>query len=283
MDERLNEMPERELSTFRIATGDLRLLPDFLIIGAPKSGTTSLYHYLARHPGVAPAFRKEVRYFNKEFDRGTRWYRAHFPTMPHRVAVRAFTRQRFIAGESTPLYLFDPHVAERVRALLPDVKLIVLLRDPVERAYSGYQMEVRNGRELFPFGQAIEREAERLARESERPMRPQSSNGGKPEWKSGYLARGMYADRLDAWFQLFPREQFLIASAEDFFSDTTRVYSQVLDFLGLQPWEPEGFKRYNSAKYSDMDPAARAWLVDYFAPHNERLYDLLGRDFGWSR
>jgi hypothetical protein len=283
MPERLNEMAERELTTFRIATGDFRLLPDFLIIGAPKCGTTSLYHYLARHPRVAPAFRKEVRYFNKAFDRGTRWYRAHFPTVPYRLAVKAFKGRRLIAGESTPLYLFEPHVAERVKALLPNVKLIVLLRDPVERAYSGYQMEFRNGRELLPFGQAIEREAERLAREAERAARPETSNGGRPEWKSGYLARGMYADRLNAWFQLFSREQFLIASAEDFFSDTTRVFSQVLDFLGLEPWQPDGFKRYNAAKYSDMDPAARTRLIEYFAPHNERLYQLLGRDFGWSR
>jgi hypothetical protein len=276
-------MPERELSRFRIATGDLRLLPDFLIIGAPKCGTTSLYHYLARHPGVAPAFQKEVRYFNKAFDRGTRWYRAHFPTVPYRLAVQAFTRQRLIAGESTPLYLFDPHVADRVRALLPAVKLIVLLRDPVERAYSGYQMEVRNGRELFPFGQAIEREAERLAREAEQPLRPQTSNGPTPEWKSGYLARGMYANRLDAWFKLFAREQFLIVSAEDFFSDTPGVFSQAIRFLGLPPWQPDRFARYNAGKYSGMEPAARRRLVDYFAPHNERLYQLLGRDFGWPR
>jgi hypothetical protein len=276
---------EQTLSTFRVATGPFRVLPDFLIIGAPKCGTTSLYHYLVRHPSVEPAFRKEVRYFNKSFERGTSWYRAHFPAVPYRFAVRAFTRRRVLVGESTPLYLFDADVADRVRALLPAAKLIVLLRDPVERAYSGYQMEVRNGREKHSFIEAIEREADRLRREGNEGVGYKATNGGAPEWRSGYLARGMYADRLAEWFRLFPREQFFIVTSEDFFSDTNRVFAQVIDFLGIEPWQPDQFKQYNAAKYSSMEPAARRWLIEYFTPHNERLYRLLGHDFGsqWQK
>jgi hypothetical protein len=274
---------EQPLSTFRVATGLFRVLPDFLIIGAPKCGTTSLYHYLVRHPNVEPAFKKEVRYFNKSFDRGTSWYRAHFPTAPYRFAVEAFMRRRVVVGESTPLYLFDPDVGERVQALLPDAKLIVLVRDPVERAYSGYQMEVRNGREQHSFIEAIEREGKRLHREGSLSVGYKANNGGAPEWRSGYLARGMYAERLIEWFRLFPREQFFIVTSEQFFSDTNRVFAQVIEFLGLAPWRPAGFKRYNSGKYSNMDAAARRWLIDYFTPHNQRLYELLGRDFGWQR
>ena len=271
------------LSAYRLATGPFRILPDFLIIGAPKCGTTSLYHYLVRHPGVEPAYQKEVRYFNKSFERGTTWYRAHFPMAPYRLAVEKFTKRQFLVGESTPLYLFDAGVAERVRTLVPAAKLIVLFRDPVERAYSGYQMEVRNGREKHSFAEAVEREAERLQRDGGHVPAPPPKNGNAPEWRSGYLARGMYADRLVEWFTLFPREQFFIVSSEEFFGATRNVYAQAVKFLELDPWQPDRFKPYNSGRYSNMDPAVRRWLIDYFTPHNERLYRLLGRDFGWQR
>jgi hypothetical protein len=274
---------KRELSLFRVATSGFRVLPDFIIIGAPKCGTTSLYQYLSGHPGVAPATKKEVRYFDEAFDYGTRWYRAHFPTLPYRLAVEALTGRRIVVGEASPLYMGYPYVAERVRSLLPGAKLIALLRDPVERAYSGYQMQVRRGKEVLPVAAAIDREAEQLARAVDRLPRRKTSDSPAPKRGRGYLARGIYADQLAAWFRLFPREQFLILSSEDFFRDTSAVFSQVLDFLGLAPWQPARFDRYNAAKYSGLDPATRRRLVEYFAPHNERLYQLVGRDFGWPR
>jgi hypothetical protein len=270
--------PKLKINPFRVATSGIRLLPDFIIIGAQKCGTTSLYEYLAAHPGVAPAARKEVHYFDRGFrHHGTAWYRAHFPTRPYRLVCETMTRQRLVIGEASPMYLFHPHVPGRVRALLPDVKLIALLRDPVERAYSQYHHRARRGKEALPFSEALAREAGRIAGDIDRvyarTMHRQPS----------YLARGIYADQLAKWLRAFPREQLLILTSEEFFSDTPRVFSQVLEFLGLPPWAPPRFNAFNPGTYSEMEPSMRRWLVEYFAPHNERLYQLIGRDLGWSR
>jgi hypothetical protein len=274
--------PKQKLNVFRLATGGIRLLPDFIIIGAQKCGTTSLYHYLSAHPAVAPAARKEVHYFDWAFKQGTRWYRAHFATIPYRLAFELLTGRRLVVGEASPFYLLHPDVPKRVRALLPDIKLIALLRDPVERAYSHYNQRVRRGKEPLPFSEAVVREADRIAGELVRLQRDETYASRIHRYPS-YLARGIYADQLAKWLRVFPREQLLILTSEDFFSDTPRVFSQVLEFIGLPSWAPPQFDAFNPGTYSDMEPSMKRWLVEYFAPHNERLYQLVGRDLGWSR
>jgi hypothetical protein len=271
-----------KVSPLRVATSGIRVLPDFIIIGAQKCGTTSLYEYLAAHPAVAPAARKEVHYFDRGFRRGRAWYRAHFPTVPYRLVSEALTRQRLVVGEASPMYLFHPQVPRRVRALLPDVKLIALLRDPVERAYSQYHHRARRGKEPLPFSDAVVREADRIAAGLVGLQRDETY-ASRIHRHVSYLARGIYADQLARWLRVFPREQLLILTSEEFFSDTPRVFSQVLEFLGLPPWAPAQFNAFNPGTYSDMEPSMRRWLVEYFAPHNERLYQLIGRDLGWSR
>jgi hypothetical protein len=273
--------PKLKVSPLRVASSSIRVLPDFIIIGAQKCGTTSLYEYLAAHPAVAPAARKEVHYFDRGFRRGKGWYRAHFPTAPYRVAREVLTGQRLVVGEASPMYLFHPHVPKRVRALLPEAKLIALLRDPVERAYSQYHHRVRRGKEPLAFSEVLAREAQRLTGEVERVSDATHTN--LMHRHVSYLARGIYADQLTKWLRLFSREQLLILPSEEFFADTSRVFSQVLEFLGLSPWAPPRFDAFNPGRYADMDPPTRRWLVDYFAPHNERLYQLVGRDFGWPR
>jgi len=270
------------MTRFRLMTGSVRMLPDYIIIGAQKCGTSSLYRYLNDHPLVAPAAGKEVHYFDWHYARGTRWYRAHFPTIAAREMVRARTGRPLTTGEASPYYLFHPHAPGRIKALLPNVKLIALLRNPVERALSAYHHQVRAGSEPLPFGEAMDQEPARLAPEVERLARD-------PEYKSAahrrfsYLGRGLYADQLDAWFRLFPREQLLVLRSEDFFDQPAAVVGQVLQFLGLPPADMKGFRRFNAGDYGTMDPAINARLTEYFAPHNERLYALLGRDLGWPR
>lgn len=273
---------ERKLSRFRVATGALRVLPDFLIIGAQKCGTSSLYRYLIEHPQAAPAARKEVHYFDWEYRRGTNWYRAHFPMAARKLVFRSLTGKRMVVGEASPYYLFHPHAPGRVKALLPDVKLIALLRDPVERTLSAYQHQVRRGREPLSFEEALAQEAERLRPEIARLERDEDYNSVVHR-NLAYLARGIYADQISRWFEIFPREQLLVIRSEDFFTDTTATLTQVLEFLGLPHWKPLAYRRFNAAQYEDMAPATRQGLIEYFAPHNQRLYDLLGRDFGWPR
>lgn len=247
-------------------------LPDYLIIGAQRGGTTSLHHALAMHPDVLPASVKEVHFFDKRYHLGLNWYRARFPNRDH-AAQRA--------GEASPYYLFHPLVPGRVQAHLPGVKLIVLLRNPVDRALSHYHLAVQHGYENLPFVQALERESLRLAGEAE-TIRLDPTYHSRAHQTISYQARGRYAEQLENWFAHFTREQFLILKSEDFYEEPARSYAEVLAFLGLRDWQPPHFARHNAFKYNDMDARTRQRLTESFAVENERLYRLLGRDLGWK-
>lgn len=261
---------------YRGITSPLRLLPDFIIIGGKKCGTSSLYNYLAEHPNIAPAFRKEVHFFDGAGERRTLLYRAYFPTRSRKRGASLIT------GEATPYYLFHPLAPARARSVVPRAKLIAVLRNPVDRAYSHYHHEVRNGTEKLSFEEAIERETERLSGEQERMLR----DGGYDSLslhRYSYLSRGTYVDQLRNWRKHFPKEQLLILKSEDLFADPRTVLEQTLSFLDLPPLEREEYSKDNKGSYSDMDPSTRDYLIDYFKPHNERLQEYLGRDFGWDR
>jgi hypothetical protein len=173
-----------------------------------------------------------------------------------------------------------------VAQTLPHVKLIVLLRNPVDRAYSQYYHARDHGFATLSFEEAIEREEERAARE--RAMILQDEYYYSIEYmERGYLSRGMYVDQLQAWMKLFPREQFLILKSEEFYTDPATTVKQVLDFLNVPAAElqlsKETYKPYNNYTYARMNPALRKHLIAYFEPHNARLYDYLGVNFGWDK
>jgi Sulfotransferase domain len=259
------------------------LLPDFIIVGAQKCGTTSLYRYLVEHPQIVPAFRKELHFFDNNAGKGnTLRYRAYFPTSLYK---RRFERTRgsdLITGEATPYYFYYPLTPERVRDVVPRARLIVLLRDPVDRAYSHYHHEVRLGNEKLSFEEAIERESERLDGERERILRGGNYDSFSHR-KHSYLSRGIYVDQLQNWRRSFPEEQLLVLKSEDLFADPAAIVGRTLNFLGLSSLEREEYSKDNKGSYPGIDPATRRWLVDYFRPYNDRLYDFLGRDFGWKR
>lgn len=272
----------RPMTRFRVATGALRVLPDYVIIGAQKCGTSSLYRYLNEHPDVAAAAGKEVHYFDWHYGRGTNWYRAHFPTALSREMFRARNGRPLVTGEASPYYLFHPHAPQRVKALLPNVKLVALLRDPVERAVSAYHHQVRAGEESLSLVEALDREPDRLAGEIAR-LAQDSSYRSAAHRRFSYLARGVYVDQLETWFRFFPREQVMVIRSEDFFENPGPIVADVMRFLGLPKGPSSTFRRFNAGDYGSIDPAVRTRLTAYFAPHNQRLYDLLGRDFGWPR
>lgn len=270
---------------YRGTTSWLRLLPDFIIIGTQRGGTTSLYSYLASHPAIGPASTKEVHFFDIKFPKGMTWYRAHFPSVLEKYYAERVQGHPFITGESSPYYLFHPHVPKRVVKSVPHAKLIVLLRNPVDRAYSQYSHEVDGGREtLSTFEEAIDHEEERVKNEREKLFRDEYYVSEHHRHHS-YLAKGIYVDQLLNWMNYFPREQFLILRSEDFYANPAEKLRQTLDFLNvpqttLTSTEQE-FKQYNNKTFTKMNPDTRKRLVAYFKPHNERLYDFLGVDFGW--
>ncbi len=269
---------------FRILTSSIRLLPDFIVIGTQKGGSTSMFQYLASHPYVVPSCCKEVDFFDLNFSKGAAWYRSHFPSSLYNRCFKTVRKRDLITGEASPYYIIHPRVPKRVSELLPKVKLLAIIRNPVDRAYSHYTGELEPGYEtISSFEEAIDKEEERLHGEYEKLLEDENYYSYNHHHYS-YLARGIYADQLARWFEYFPKEQILIVSSEDFQADTSRVFKKVQDFLGLPYWEPPVFTKYRVRSYpKKLNPATRKRLVKYFAPHNKRLYELLGRKFDWDR
>ena len=252
-------------------------MPDFLIIGAQKCGTTSLYNYLTRHPHILPASQKEVHFFDFNYSKGLDWYRSQFPKMP--------SKQGFLTGEASPYYLFHPLTPERVRLHFPEVKLIVLLRNPVARAWSQYHHEVRLGFENLSFEEALAAENKRIAGEIER-MRSDENYYSYNHQHYTYLSRGIYVEQLKAWMELFPREQFLILESEAFFANTGATVAETMAFLEISPdVSPKKVRcdrRDNAGEYPEMSYALKNDLGRYFTPHNRQLAEYLQVSFGWS-
>jgi Sulfotransferase domain len=260
-----------------------RVLPDFLIIGAQKSGTSSLYSYLDQHPQVRGSMPKEVHYFDggledgvDTYAQGERWYRAHFP-----LASEMAPGQQ--AYEASPLYLLHPLVPERIASLLPRVKLVAILRNPTNRALSHYFHNVRNNakrrfqEDLGP-GAAMAAEEGRLA-----DVLARGDYKSEAYRAYTYKARGRYLEQLERYFACFPRENLLVLRAEDLFEDPAGLMGGLCDFLGLERPHGQGdFRPANvGSNREQVEPGVRAELDAYFAPLNQALYAALGRDFGW--
>lgn len=256
-----------------------RILPDFVIVGAAKAGTTSLYTWLCAHPYIARAGAKEIDYFSYHHYRGVDWYRHFFPTDVERAEFAAEHGRPFLTGEASPSYLLDRNAPARAAKVVPGAKLIVNLRDPVDRAYSQFQMRRRDKEEpieSFLTALAAEDPALRVDGLAEQPE-------PGPWVGRSYLARSRYAEQLGRWLEHFPREQLHFVEMEDLGSDPQATLQGVHEFLGLPPYSAVGLKPMFVSDYDPLTPDARQLLHDYFRPHNQRLYELLGRDFGWDR
>ena len=266
---------------YRYCTSPFRTLPNFFIIGAQRCGTTSLYSYLQGHPRVSSGLKKEISFFDKRYQKGLLWYRSQFPSFFFCKKLAGSQKAQIRLGDATPEYLFHPHAAQRIFSNMPDAKIIVMLRNPVDRAYSHYQHSVRFKFETLPFEKAIDQEEKRLEGEREKMLKNEISNSVTYE-KFSYLRRGIYVDQLKVWMNQFPREQFLIIKSEDFYQNTPERFGEVLSFLGLNDWTPAHFKQYAHKEYSNMNKNLKERLYNYFEPHNRKLYESLGRDFGWE-
>lgn len=259
-----------------LLTSPLRVLPDFILIGAHKAGTTSFYNYLREHPNIISAWKKDIKYFDLHFKRGPLWYRSYFPSK-YRLRVDRHSGHRLITGDGTTDYLYYPKAPQRIAEMLPNVKLICLVRNPIDRAYSHFQHEQRIQLENLSFEEAIEQEGARLKQDN-------PNDEAQIKFRTyGYVKKGLYADYLQKWFETFPKERLLIIRSEDFFGDTALdTYCEAQEFLRLPIWKHINFKNANPGNYKGMKPETREKLAEYYRPHNQRLYELVGRDFGWD-
>ncbi len=234
-----------------------------------------MYRWLARHPGVVRASRKEVHFFDLRFDRGLNWYRSHFPLETTLRWRRWRSGHATVTGEASPYYLFDPPVVERVHTVLPDARFVVLLRDPVERAVSHYRHAVEGGREHLSLSDALDAEPQRM------------DDGPFARWAYSYVGRGLYVEQLERWFHRFPPEQFLVLVSEEVFDAPAASLDRTFEFLGLPPRATgraqDEYRPVNRAEVDrPVDDRIRARLVERFREPNERLAMLLGRALPWD-
>jgi Sulfotransferase domain len=280
----LKDLADAGTRAYGVATARWRPYPDFLIIGTKRGGTTSLWNYLARHPQVLPMFPsprglKSNAYFFENYDRGGRWYRSHFHSTAHR-RLKQRRLGRTVTGEASPYYMYGSHVPELIARNMPDVRLIMLLRDPVERAYGHYHERVEQGVERLSFEDALAAEPRRLAGEWQR-MADDPHYYSRAHDFFSYRDRGIYLPQVARVLACFPREQVLILRSEDLYLDAQAVFDETCRFLGISTTPIARRKRHNYIPRSPISPTTKRELGEFYAPHNEALYSYLDRDFGW--
>lgn len=250
------------------------MTPGYLVVGTKRGGSTSIARWVSMHPEVAPCrLRKGTHYFDVNFHRGWNWYLSSFE--PLRDGIR-------VTGEASPYYMFHPLSIERIAEALPDVRLIVSLREPVARAWSHYQYEVQQGFENQSFPEAVALEEERLRGEEDR-IRANPRYESYAHRHHTYLQRGHYAEQLERIFDHFPREQVLVTRSESMFTDPHGELARVWSHLGLTPVELQGLDRYKATHVPlDLPPALHEELQEHYGPWNARLQQLLGPEFSWN-
>lgn len=256
--------------------------PSFVVLGVQRGGTTSLNHYMRAHPNIHfNTDENEIHFFDLNLNRGEKWYLAHFPDESQLARWRARDGAA-VTGDSSPYYLFHPLVPERLKAFAPDAKLIVLLRDPVERAISHYHHSVRRGRETLPLAEALAAESERLKSEAER-IQSNPLYRGRAHRSYSYFSRGLYREQIDRWLALFPRRQFLFLRSELLFGNPDQAFARVCEFLRVPVVSVQNYKVHNQGRYPDLDPKIVADLRARYHRPNERVVALLGEEFDFNR
>lgn len=254
-------------------------LPDFYIVGSMKSGTTALFMHLETNPDVAPASRKEIQYYTTNRDMGPNFYRSYFPK-PENLEPRDNAHGRQVTGEATPDYIFHPAAPELCKKITPDAKFVLLMRNPVDRAFSHWKQGRRFAFETEAFADAIALEEARLAGEDAK-LRAEPTYYSYRHQLYSYLARGRYGEQIENWFKHFDRDQFLFINAGDMFVNGAEISKKVSDFIGISYHpEPDVGAKFKGME-GDIDPKIREELSAYFKPYNQALYDLTGEDYRW--
>jgi hypothetical protein len=247
--------------------------PTFFIIGAQKSGTTTLFENLMKHTKMVRASKKELNYFSWGFEKGDEWYKNQF-----REVINTTDK---ITGDATTNYIWHPLAARRIKNQFPQTKIIIILRNPIDRAYSHFNMSVQENREWLSFEDAINEEEKRLYMKEEGIINGSIIDSFDYKFHS-YLSRGKYIYQIQEWMQHFDKKQFLILKTEDLMSDSNSLYSKVFEFLEI-PEERIEIQNFRVGNYSKMKSETRIKLIEFFKPHNEKLAKFLNMDFNWDK
>jgi hypothetical protein len=257
---------------WRLATALLRAMPSFVIAGAPKCGTSTLYDYLATMPRVRRGARKEPTNF------------VHYPGSRLRAAANYPIRlpgQSFIVGDGSVEYFANPRAPENIREVIADARLIFLLRDPVCRAWSDYQMLHKFGADTADFSATVRDAMRWLDDPSVLPL--VDSAACKAHHPTRYVLCGWYARALERWFSVFPREQCLVMISEELFADPAVKMPEIFRHIGLDGMEAPALPRAREGGYvGNMPGETERALREFFRPRNRALAQLLGRELPWE-
>ncbi|MGY5148955.1 MAG: sulfotransferase domain-containing protein [Candidatus Nitrosopumilus sp. bin_68KS] len=258
-------------------TSPIRLLPEFIIFGGVRCGTTSLYYDICEHSSVLPAAYDEIGFFDSNYELGINWYKSMFPTKFQRKKIESKTG-KCITGEDTPFYFWNKKAIERIKNDIPNIKLIVILRNPVDRAYSNYQLGVRSGSESLSFENSIKKEIELLdetddidSNNIEKFLRPRS-----------YIAKGLYYNQIKNWFEIFPKDQILILSTENFQKNPDNTLEEIFKFLGLPNEKIKNQQKRKVENYQKMNDETKDYLKKFFKSYNEKFFKLIEQKFEWN-
>jgi hypothetical protein len=259
-------------STNFLFSTEVSWAPDFLVIGAAKSGTSQLIHCLYQHPMiVGTKGGVEVHYFTLNYSMGVEWYQSKFEK-------RRFPNQ--LIGEKSPSYLSFPIAAQRAHDHFPNLKIIMILRNPIDRSYSFYQMRKRSRQEpLDTFEKALNSELERTHLQTYGLPVNQSREEMDPYRCFGYVSRSIYIYQVDAWLQFFPFTQILVIDSKDLQNNPDQTLNQVYAFLGLPEFHGHVMQPNLVNTYEPMDPETRKRLSIFFEPYNQALEQLWGVNF----
>lgn len=264
-------------------------LPTFVIVGAQKCGTSSLHRMLRQHPQVHMSRTKELHYFDRHFDRGLEWYTQQFTPR----------RQHKEIGETTPAYMYRAPARRRLIQQLPDARIVMILRNPVDRAYSHFWHDTRRleqARRTRPvpvtFEAALAGERPELFASLVADSEPGRAQGASSDRRDSYIGRGEYIDQIEPFLDAYGEDRVLILLLEDLIADRPGCLRDLFRFLRVSAdpattieevhvnryRRPDEAGRARAATYEAMQPATRATLVEHYRPFNERLAKLLGRD-----
>jgi hypothetical protein len=263
-------------SLFCRTTGFLRIMPDFFLVGVQKGGTTSLFDALYQHPQIIANKTKEMFYYGNSinYKSGKNYYKQFFATEYHKKSVEKKLGKPCFAIDASTDSFDSKEAPARIFADNKNARIVVFLRDPVERAFSQYKFSVKLGFETADFEKALELENQRIAEQV-------GKEHNYAFQRLGYRSRGMYAEYLENWYKVFDKKNIFVESSEAFFKDPQAVYDQLIDFLGLEKKEKVDFKKLNEGSLEKMSPATRTMLSEFYKPHNKKLFEIIGTSYDW--
>jgi len=256
-----------------------RVLPECFVIGVVRSGTTSLYHYLGQHPCIVSSAYDELGYFDDNYHLGINWYKSLFPTKSTKNKIIK-KHGKFLTYDVTPFYIYNPLVARRISESFPKAKIISNLRNPIDRVYSNYIIMLQDGDTTSTFEEMIHTAMDELEKNK---SRLNDEAYMVDTYYENILARGFYANQLEIWFKKFQKEQLLMIPSEELAQKPDQVLRKIFEFLNLPYFKIKDFTKQNKREYPPMKDETRKLLIEFYKPHNEKLYSLVNQHFDWDK